>query len=85
MAKGITLPVHVWTARRSLSEVERKAWEFHLEGLNLFQAREFGRAIPFFSETQKLLPGDGPSRRFIGACRKFSLAPPGPDWTGELP
>ena len=83
--KHIPLPVHVWTARRALSEVERKAWAVHEEGLNLYQAREFGRAVAFFSETQKLLPGDGPSRRFIVACRKFSLEPPGPEWIGDLP
>jgi adenylate cyclase len=84
-AKGITLPVHVWSARRTLTEVERKAWGLHEKGLDLFQAREFGRAAAFFTETQNLLPGDGPSRQFIGACRELLANPPGPDWTGELP
>jgi class 3 adenylate cyclase/HAMP domain-containing protein len=84
MVKGITLPVHVWTARRALTEIERKAWVLHEEGMKLYQAREFGRAVPFFSETQKLLPGDGPSRRFLGACRTYSTNPPGPTWTGTL-
>jgi adenylate cyclase len=85
MVKGITLPVHVWTARRALTEAERKAWDLHEKGLDLYNAREFGRAVSFFSEAQKLLPGDGPSRWFIGACRSFSTNPPGPAWTGALP
>jgi adenylate cyclase len=85
MVKGITLPVHVWTARRALTETQRKAWDLHGKGLNHYLAREFGRAVSFFSETQKLLPGDGPSRRFISACRTFSTNPPGPAWAGALP
>jgi adenylate cyclase len=85
MVKGITLPVHVWTARRALTEAERKAWDLHEKGLDLYNAREFGRAVSLFSEAQKLLPGDGPSRWFIGACRSFSTNPPGPAWTGALP
>jgi adenylate cyclase len=85
MVKGITLPVHVWTARRELTDTERKAWDLHGKGLNHYLAREFGQAVSYFSETQKLLPRDGPSRRFINACRTLSKNPPGPAWAGTLP
>jgi class 3 adenylate cyclase/HAMP domain-containing protein len=82
--KGSAKGVDVWTARRALAPAERKAWDLHAQGVTLYFAREFGKAVAFFSETQALLPGDEPSRLFIDLCRRFSKNPPPPSWNGVV-
>jgi adenylate cyclase len=82
--KGTTRGVSVWTARRALSQKERKAWALHEHGFQLYLARDFGRAVSFFSEVQELLPDDGPSRTLIARCRRFSKDPPPPGWKGVV-
>ncbi|OHD74354.1 MAG: hypothetical protein A2177_00930 [Spirochaetes bacterium RBG_13_68_11] len=82
--RGSAKGVSVWTARRALSEVERKAWALHEHGFQLYLARDFGRAVSFFSEVQELLPDDGPSRMLIERCRRFSKDPPPPGWNGVV-
>jgi class 3 adenylate cyclase/HAMP domain-containing protein len=80
--KGMSRGIGVWTTRRDLSETERDAWALHDKGIRLYFARDFGKAVSFFSEVQNLLPGDEPSRIFIERCRGFSRNPPPPDWNG---
>jgi adenylate cyclase len=82
--RGVSRGVSVWTARRTLSENERKAWALHEHGFQLYLSRDFGRAVSFFSEVQALLPGDEPSRMFIERCRRFSKDPPPPGWNGVV-
>ena len=82
--RGSARGVDLWTARRSLSETERKAWALHDQGFELYLARDFGRALAFFSEAQELLPGDEPSRMFIERCRRLSKDPPPPGWNGVV-
>jgi len=82
--KGTSRGVSVWTARRTLSETERKAWALHEHGFQLYLSREFGQAVSFFSEVQELLPGDEPSRMFIERCRKFLKDPPPSGWSGVV-
>jgi adenylate cyclase len=82
--RGSEKGVSVWTARRALSETERKAWALHEHGFQLYLTRDFGRAVSFFSEVQALLPDDEPSRMFIERCRRFSKNPPPPGWNGVV-
>jgi adenylate cyclase len=82
--RGSAKGVSVWTARRALSEVERKAWALHEHGFQLYLARDFGRAVSFLSEVQELLPDDGPSRMLIERCRRFSKDPPPAGWNGVV-
>jgi adenylate cyclase len=82
--KGTSRGVSVWTARRSLTEVERKAWALHDHGFQLYLARDFGKAVGFFSEVQALLPDDGPSAEFIKRCRYFANHPPAAGWSGVV-
>lgn len=82
--KGSSRGVSVWTARRTLSEVERKAWALHEHGFQLYLGRDFGKAVAYFSEVQALLPDDGPSRLFIERCRRFAKDPPPAGWNGVV-
>ncbi len=82
--RGSAKGVSVWTARRTLSEVERKAWALHEHGFQLYLTRDFGRAVSYFSEVQALLPDDEPSRMLIERCRRFSKDPPSPGWNGVV-
>ena len=83
--RGSAKGVSVWTARRALSEVERKAWALHEHGFQLYLARDFGRAVSFFSEVQTLLPDDGPSRMLIERCRGSPKIPRPPAGTAWFP
>jgi adenylate cyclase len=82
--KGTSRGVSVWTARRSLTEVERKAWALHDHGFQLYLARDFARAAGFFSEVRALLPDDGPSGEFIRRCRYLANHPPAAGWKGVV-
>jgi adenylate cyclase len=82
--RGSAKGVSVWTARRALTEVERKAWALHDHGFQLYLTRDFGQAVSYFSEVQTLLPDDEPSRMFIERCRRFSKDPPPPGWNGVV-
>ncbi len=50
------------------------AWDLHA-------TREFGGALELLEEILTELPGDGPSQRLSGVCRRLRDAPPPLDWT----
>jgi adenylate cyclase len=50
--------------------------------LDLFEARHWDKAIAEFRNVQKVLPGDGPSDKFIKRCQGFQKKPPAASWDG---
>jgi hypothetical protein len=82
MVKGMTRGIEVWTTQRTLSEAEREAWPLHEKGMRLYFARDYGKAMSFFSEVRKLLPDDEPSRIFIERCQGYLKVPPPAGWDG---
>jgi adenylate cyclase len=59
-----------------------EAIELFHKGLELFEARQWDEAIAEFRETQRMLPGDGPSDVFIKRCQGFQKKPPPASWDG---
>ena len=80
--RGKSQGERIFTARRSIGEVEKKAWDLHHEALHYYHRRQFGEAAALFKEVGALLPDDVVSARFYEDCIGFQKAPPPPDWTG---
>lgn len=52
------------------------------EGLALYRAGEFARALPLFEENLVRHSGDGPSAVYAERCRLFAVSPPPQPWDG---
>jgi adenylate cyclase len=82
VVKGKTQGEKIFTAQKTLSVREEKAWAYHHAGLKFYYDREFPRAAKHFNAVRKLLPADMVSALFLERCLNFQKKPPPPDWTG---
>ncbi len=80
--KGKTLGVPIRTTRKNISPVERDAWHFHENAVQLYYARKFKEALAVFEKVHSMIPHDLPSERYIERCRRYIQTPPPPDWDG---
>jgi adenylate cyclase len=82
---NIKEPVRLYELIDDKSETDSDTLEaielFH-KGLELFEARQWEAAMAEFRNTQKVLPGDGPSEVFIKRCQGFLKKPPPASWDG---
>jgi class 3 adenylate cyclase/CHASE2 domain-containing sensor protein len=91
---GKSEPVIVYEliARKGeLDQNRRKLLELFNEGIGLFYAREWDRAIARLQEALVFEPfkefapkGMSPSAKIIEYCNMFKTNPPGPDWDGVM-
>lgn len=66
-------------------DTSRPAWISAYEhALDLYRARCFAEAIPFFEQVIAARGCDEPSRVMIDRCRAFLLAPPEGEWHGTM-
>jgi len=82
VVKGKTKGENIYTARRSLSTKERKAWDFHHLGLRSYYRRNFEKALRYFEGVKKLLPEDKLAFIYIERCKGYIENPPPKDWNG---
>jgi len=54
---------------------------FH-SALNIFEEREWIKAQKYFSKVLKIIPDDGPSRKYIQRCMDMMKKSPSNDWDG---
>ena len=80
--KGKTRGVKIYTAKTSLSADEKKAWDFHNQGMTLYYQRNFAGAAKFFQGALNLIPGDYNAEKLLQRCKVYTSAPPPPDWNG---
>ncbi|MCP5452619.1 MAG: adenylate/guanylate cyclase domain-containing protein [Spirochaetaceae bacterium] len=81
--KGKTKGVRIYTARRSVTPVEAKAWAVHEEAMAMYLARRFREAsIMFRSVTDELGPDDYASAMMAERCGRYAAEPPPDDWDG---
>jgi len=81
--KGKTKGVRIYTARRSVTPVEAKAWAVHEEAMAMYLARRFREAsIMFRSVTDELGPDDYASAMMAERCGRYAVEPPPDDWDG---
>lgn len=52
------------------------------EGLQLYRAQEWDRAMEHFLRAMNLDSDDGPSKTYIDRCERLKAEPPGPEWDG---
>jgi adenylate cyclase len=50
--------------------------------LSLYQAGQFGEALPLLNDLMRDFPADGPTATLLDRVRHFGEHPPGPDWDG---
>jgi len=80
--KGKTKGVKIFTAQKSLTETEKRAWDLHNEGMNLYYKREFVSAAEKFEEVGGILPGDYISALLRDRCLDYEKDPPPENWDG---
>ena len=79
--KGKTKGVNIYTARKTLTETEKKGWYYHGEAMRTYYDQDFIGAIKLFVEVQKYLPNDYLAQLFIERCKEYSINPPN-NWDG---
>ncbi|MGA8572311.1 MAG: adenylate/guanylate cyclase domain-containing protein [Desulfobaccales bacterium] len=55
--------------------------EIYNQGLTIFRERRWQESAGAFTEALNLHPQDTPSKNYLELSEKFSLSPPGPEWT----
>ncbi len=82
---GINTPVRLYELIEEKSMTDDKtleAMEIFQSALNIFEEREWVKAQKNFSKVLKIIPEDGPSRKYIQRCKDNMKKPPGKDWDG---
>jgi adenylate cyclase len=80
--KGRAEGVKIYSAKKTLSEEENRAWTLHNTAMEHYYQRDFDQAIRYFRDVQKIFPEDYPSALLIDRCRQFKATPPPADWNG---
>ncbi len=82
LVRGKTKVEHIYTARRSVAEREKKAWLYHHSGLKRYFKGSFAEAERYFQAALKLSPEDYTSILFHERCQVYRRNPPPQDWNG---
>ena len=82
---GINQPVRLYELieerGRAGRSVEEAVEVFH-RGLEQFEAKDWAGARASFEEVLRLLPEDGPAKRYIKSCQEFEAKAPPSGWDG---
>ncbi|RPJ08461.1 MAG: HAMP domain-containing protein [Spirochaetaceae bacterium] len=79
--KGSAKGMKIYYTKREPTALEKEAWEIHNNTLPLYYKGDFIGAASGFSNVQKILPGDYPSRMFMEESVRYQKNPP-KDWIG---
>jgi class 3 adenylate cyclase/HAMP domain-containing protein len=82
VVKGKSSGAGIYTAKRTLTDEEEKAWQASEEGMNLYFARDFPGAVARYRSVLDVLPDDVPAALLLQRCTDFIKTPPPADWTG---
>ena len=82
VVKGKTQGESIFTAKKSLTPAEKKAWAYHTMGMKYYYMMKFKMAAKYFTAVQKLIPGDHVAGIFLERCRKYIKDRPPKDWNG---
>ena len=80
--KGKTKGVKIYTAAKSMLVGERKAWELHNRGMELYYRRDFNGAAKYFDDVLGLIKDDFNAASLLERCKAYAVSPPPPDWDG---
>ncbi|SIQ89982.1 adenylate cyclase [Alkalispirochaeta americana] len=82
---GVHEPIRLYeiiTESSTAREEERELADIFLQGLTLFEERDFTGASKYFREAKKRAPQDGPSTVYLERCAKYQKTPPAETWDG---
>jgi len=82
---GINTPVRLYELVEEKSMINNdtlEALEIFHNALEIFEEREWVKAQKNFSKVLKIIPNDGPSKKYIQRCKDMMNKPPGKDWDG---
>ncbi len=82
VVKGKTQGESIYTAKKSLTAREKKAWSYHAMGMKHYYKMDFLKSAKYFMAVQKLLPGDHVSGIFLERCKKYIKHKPSAGWNG---
>lgn len=80
--KGKTKGVGIYTAKKSLSGDEKKAWALHHTALSHYYEMKFDTAETEFKEVQNILRNDYIAEMLEERCKLYTTEPPPGDWDG---
>ena len=82
---GINTPVRLYELIEEKSMINNdtlEALEIFHNALEIFEEREWVKAQKNFSKVLKILPNDGPSKKYIERCTEYMKKNPPEDWDG---
>ncbi len=82
VVKGKTQGESIYTAKKSLTAREKKAWSYHAMGMKYYYKMNFSQSAKYFMAVRKLLPDDHVSGIFLERCKKYIKEKPPADWNG---
>ena len=80
--KGKTRGVKIYAVKKSLEPAEKAIWDIHNSAMDLYYAREFGKARGLFEEVLRTAPEDFMAQSMLERCRTYENEPPERNWTG---
>ncbi|MDZ7794384.1 MAG: adenylate/guanylate cyclase domain-containing protein [Spirochaetia bacterium] len=82
VVKGKTTGENIYTAERTITARQKKAWQYHHTGLKYYYQRHFNQALKYFAGVKKFLPDDYLADLYIERCRAYIKSPPPAGWSG---
>jgi adenylate cyclase len=84
---GKSRPVQVYELicrqEKASGDLEKRCDAF-ARGLQAYRQRSWDAATRIFSDLLETIGDDGPSRFYLGLCRRYRELPPGEDWQGVI-
>jgi len=82
---GINQPVRLYELIEEKGRAERtvvEAVEIFHRALEQFEQKDWAQARATFEEVLRILPDDGPAKRYVKSCQDFEAKPPAATWDG---
>ncbi len=82
---GIATPVRLYELVADRAHVDPdtvEGLEAFAEGLDLFEQREWEKAMARFEQVFAVMPQDAPAKQFAERCRQYLRKPPAESWDG---
>lgn len=82
---GKAVPIRIYEVLEEKDQLDEQTTaainEFEA-GIELFEKRQWTKAMRVFKNVLEMKPGDGPSMRFITTCNEYISHPPPENWDG---
>jgi class 3 adenylate cyclase len=79
---GTGRAMRIYSAKKTVSGVEREAWDLHNAGMEAYLARDFVNAAGRFERVCAMLGDDEPGALMLARCREYAAHAPPPAWGG---